>query len=68
MTSGELVQTTLAYSDPIVLEVDAMQVQTSQVPACAVSQGGAFYASGLAHDPRWPKFALLPLQGNWALQ
>ncbi len=48
---------TTAFSDPLVLALDAMQSDAGQGPCLdAVSQANTFYAEDLAEDARWPVF------------
>jgi hypothetical protein len=48
---------TAAYSDPQVIELDALQVTTGEGPCVDVaSTGGTLYAIDLADDDRWPRF------------
>lgn len=49
---------TAASSDPVVLELDRLQVATHQGPCLdAVSATGTVYADDLATDVRWSRFA-----------
>jgi hypothetical protein len=48
---------TKAYSDPLVIELDAMQFDADEGPCLDdVSEGGSFFAADLADDRRWPVF------------
>ncbi len=52
---GQVVTTTA--SDPLVDELDRLQVEAQEGPGLdAVSSGGAFYAIDLADDDRWRRF------------
>lgn len=52
---GEI--STAAYSDPQVIEVDALQASTGEGPCLDVAtSGGTLYAIDLADDARWPHF------------
>jgi GAF domain-containing protein len=54
---GDVV-TTPVHTDPIVVEVDALQQQTGEGPCLdAVSHALIFYADDLENDLRWPLFA-----------
>lgn len=49
--------TTPACSDPMVVELDNLQLRTSEGPCLDAAFGrGTFYAADLAEDPRWPQF------------
>ena len=49
--------TTSVRTDPIVEEIDALQVGTGEGPSLdAISHGLNFYADELGADPRWPEF------------
>ena len=49
--------TTAAYSDPLVTELDALQVAFGEGPCLdAASTGVTIYALDLDDDPRWPRF------------
>ena len=49
--------TTAAYSDPLVTELDALQVAFGEGPCLDVaSTGVTIYALDLDDDPRWPRF------------
>jgi GAF domain-containing protein len=51
------VVTTPISTDPIVVEVDALQHACHEGPCLdAISEGLTFYADELGSDPRWPKF------------
>lgn len=51
------VVTTSVHTDPIVVEVDALQHRDREGPCLdAVFQGVPVYCSDLANDPRWPLF------------
>lgn len=56
MVEGEQV-TTPAYSDPLVIELDALQFAADEGPCLdAVSERAVFYADELADNDRWPQF------------
>ncbi len=56
LVEGEQV-TTPAYSDPLVVELDALQFANDEGPCLdAVSERALFYADELADDDRWPGF------------
>ena len=49
--------TTRACTDPIVAEVDALQLRTDEGPCLdAIAHKLTFYADELGTDPRWPSF------------
>lgn len=49
--------TTPAYSDELVVDLDALQFGTDEGPCLdAVSERAVFYAGGLSDDERWPRF------------
>ena len=49
--------TTVAFTDPIVIELDDLQIATNQGPCMEALTGGPHpFASDLAHEPRWPAF------------
>jgi GAF domain-containing protein len=49
--------TTRASTDPIVAEVDAVQLRTGEGPCLdAIAHKLSFYADELGTDPRWPNF------------
>ena len=49
--------TTRACTDPIVAEVDALQLRTGEGPCLdAIAHKLTFYADELGTDPRWPNF------------
>jgi hypothetical protein len=49
--------TTRACTDPIVVEVDALQLHTGEGPCLdAIAHKLTFYADELGTDPRWPNF------------
>jgi GAF domain-containing protein len=49
--------TTPVCSDPLVVEVDALQHRTGEGPCLdALSSASAVYAEDLGDDPRWPNF------------
>jgi GAF domain-containing protein len=51
-------RTARAFRNPILADVDTMQIRVGQGPCLdAVAQGGTIYAADLADDPRWPAFA-----------
>jgi GAF domain-containing protein len=51
------VVSTLVHTDPVVVEVDALQHLTSEGPCLdAITERTMFYANDLAHDDRWPHF------------
>ena len=48
---------TRAFTDPIVVSVDALQLRTSEGPGLdAIVHGLTFYADELGTDARWPHF------------
>lgn len=48
---------TRAFSDPLTLELDGLQIHNQEGPCLeAASQGGTYYAEDLAGDHRWPHF------------
>ncbi len=48
---------TPAHTDPLVAEIDALQLKTGEGPCLdAVTQGTTFYAEDLVDDPRWGEF------------
>ncbi len=50
--------TTPAHTDPIVIEVDALQNRHQQGPCLdVIAHGGTLYAGDLADDARWPLYA-----------
>jgi hypothetical protein len=49
--------TTPAASDPLVIELDALQFDTDEGPCLdAVSERGVYYAEDLENDDRWQRF------------
>jgi GAF domain len=49
--------TTLAYTDPVLVDLDALQRRSHEGPCLdAIARGLTFYAAYLADDPRWPRF------------
>jgi hypothetical protein len=49
--------TTPVHTDPVVIEVDALQHQSGEGPCLdAIAEGATFYADELADDVRWPRF------------
>jgi hypothetical protein len=49
--------TTPVHTDPVVDELDALQLRVNEGPCLdCMAQGTAFYAEDLAGDPRWPQF------------
>lgn len=48
---------TAACSEPLVVELDRLQVETDQGPCLdAMSEAGSMYAVDLARDARWRRF------------
>ncbi len=48
---------TTAFSDPLVVELDRLQIEAGEGPCLdASSRGTTFYAEDLREDPRWPTF------------
>jgi GAF domain-containing protein len=71
------VVTTPAHTDPLVIEVDALQQRAAEGPCLdAIAHGMVFYVEDLTNDLRWPQFGplvaaagirsvlALPLSGN----
>ena len=57
LVEGDAV-TTPVHTDPVVIEVDALQHRLREGPCLdAVTDGGVLYADDLAGDARWPRFA-----------
>jgi len=57
LIDGDVVTTTV-HTDPIVVEVDALQQQTGEGPCLeAIADRLIVYANDLDNDPRWPRFA-----------
>jgi hypothetical protein len=55
LTNGKV--TTPVYSDPIALEVDAVQYETAEGPCLdAIFKDATVYAEDLTDDARWPTF------------
>lgn len=51
-------QTARAFRNPILADLDSMQIRLGQGPCLdAIAQGGTIYAADLTDDPRWPTFA-----------
>jgi len=49
--------TTVAFTDPIVIELDDLQIASNEGPCLEALAGGRHpFASDLADDPRWPTF------------
>lgn len=56
LLEGDVV-TTRACTDPVVAEVDALQLRTGEGPCLdAIAHKLTFYADELGTDPRWPNF------------
>ncbi len=56
LLDGDVV-TTPVHTDPVVIEVDALQHRFGEGPCLdAITNGGALYADDLAGDARWPRF------------
>jgi GAF domain-containing protein len=52
--------TTPAHTDPVVIDIDALQHSTGEGPCLdALAEGGFFYADDLGSDSRWPQFGRL---------
>jgi hypothetical protein len=48
---------TPVHTDPIVIEIDALQHRLGEGPCLdAIAHGSTFYADDLPEDPRWPRF------------
>lgn len=45
-----------AFSHPLVLEIDRLQIDMDEGPCLDASRGSTFYANDLVDDPRWPRF------------
>jgi transcriptional regulator with GAF, ATPase, and Fis domain len=57
LIDGDVVSTP-AHTDPLVVEVDALQHRNSEGPCLdAITYRLIFYANDLDHDLRWPNFA-----------
>ena len=49
--------TTSAHSDPVVAELDALQLRLREGPCLdSIAEKTTFYAEDLGRDPRWPTF------------
>jgi hypothetical protein len=45
------------YTDPVVIEIDALQRRTNEGPCLDAATGVTVYAGDLSDEPRWPAFA-----------
>jgi hypothetical protein len=64
LIEGNVISTP-AFTDPMVVEIDDLQLQTGQGPCLdAISHRLTFYSTDLARDLRWLHFA--PAPSGWA--
>lgn len=56
LLEGDTIATPV-YTDPVVIEIDAVQHQCGEGPCLdAITTGGSVYAGDLTDDTRWPRF------------